>query len=154
MTHSCHVHCLGWVYCAWMRLDWLPSTCPCGQKCNVTHALNCKKGGFITIRQNNIRNFEAGLLSQVVMDVENWTTNAANRRWDISGTGNATKPDIRARGVWRDGQNAFFDVLVPHGKVYLMSPVPYVVKSASPDQELFSEVTRNLSSRIWVRLMA
>ena len=27
-------------------------------------------------------------------------------------SGNASRPDIRARGVWRAGQNAFFDVRV------------------------------------------
>ena len=29
--------------------------CPCGQKYNVTHALNCKKGGFVTICHNSLR---------------------------------------------------------------------------------------------------
>ena len=27
-------------------------------------------------------------------------------------TGDNAKPDIRARGVWRDGQNAYFDVRI------------------------------------------
>ena len=48
----------------------LPSNCPCGQKFNVTHALNCKKGGFLTMRHSNIRDFEATLLRIVHNDVE------------------------------------------------------------------------------------
>ena len=52
------------------ELKGLPSVCPCGQKFDVTHALNCKKGGFITIRHNNIRDYEASLLSKIVSDVE------------------------------------------------------------------------------------
>ena len=28
----------------------LPAMCPCGEKYNVTNALNCKKGGFMTMR--------------------------------------------------------------------------------------------------------
>ena len=28
----------------------LPSKCSCGQVYNVTHVLNCKKGGFVIIR--------------------------------------------------------------------------------------------------------
>ena len=98
-------------------LKHLPSTCPCGQKFDVTHALNCKKGGFITIRHNNIRNFEAGLLTQVVNDVEIEPNLQPLDGEIFQGlTGDAAKPDIRARGVWRDGQNAFFDVRVtnPH----------------------------------------
>ena len=39
-------------------LKGLPAMCPCGQKYNVTHALNCKKGGFVTMRHNNLRYFE------------------------------------------------------------------------------------------------
>ena len=48
----------------------LPSNCPCGQKFNVTHVLNCKKGGFMTMRHNNIRDFEANLLRIVHNDIE------------------------------------------------------------------------------------
>ena len=28
----------------------LPGMCPCGKKYNVTHALDCKKGGFVTMQ--------------------------------------------------------------------------------------------------------
>ena len=48
----------------------LPSNCPCSQKFNVTHALNCKKGGFLIMRHNNIRDFEANLLRVVHNNVE------------------------------------------------------------------------------------
>ena len=32
----------------------MPSQCPCGQNCDVTHAMNCKKGGFVIMRHNNV----------------------------------------------------------------------------------------------------
>ena len=44
--------------------------CPCVEKYNVTHALDCKKGGFVTMRHNNLRDFEADMLSKIVNDVE------------------------------------------------------------------------------------
>ena len=50
-------------------LKGLPAMCHCGQKYNVTHALNCKKGGFVTMRHNNLRDFEVGMLSEIVNDV-------------------------------------------------------------------------------------
>ena len=51
------------------------------------------------MRHNNLRNFEADMLSKIVNNMEM-----------ISG--NASRPNIRARGVWRAGQNTFFDVRV------------------------------------------
>ena len=32
--------------------------------------MNCKKGGFVTIRHNNIRDYEANLLAKIHTDVE------------------------------------------------------------------------------------
>ena len=95
----------------------LPSVCPCGQKFDVTHALNCKKGGFVTIRHNNIRDYEASLLSKIVADVETEPALQPVEGEVITGLqGDNARSDVRARGVWRAGQNAFFDVRVtnPH----------------------------------------
>ena len=87
------------------HLRGLPSKCTCGQVYDVTHALNCKKGGFVIIRHNKIRDFEASLLKKVVSDVE---TEPQLQQVDgeiLDGlTEDNAKPDIRARGVWRDGQ--------------------------------------------------
>ena len=51
-------------------LKGLPAMCPCSKKYNVTHALNCKKCDFVTIRHNNLRDFKADMLSKIVNDVE------------------------------------------------------------------------------------
>ena len=91
----------------------LTAMCPCGQKYDVTHALNCKKGGFVTMRHNNLRNFEADMLSKIVNDVETEPALQPVTGEIIEGPSrNASRPDIRAGGVWRAGQNAFFDVRV------------------------------------------
>ena len=47
-----------------------PSKCPCGSTFNLTHALNCHRGGFVNARHNNIRNLECSLLKTIVQDVE------------------------------------------------------------------------------------
>ena len=94
-------------------LKGLPAMCPCGQKCNVTHALNCKKGGFVTMQHNNLRDFEADILSKIVSDVETEPELQLVTDEIIEGlSGNASRPDIRARDVWRACQNIFFDVRV------------------------------------------
>ena len=91
----------------------LPSKCPCGQQFNLNHALNCKRGGLVIIRHNNIRDFEANLIRQVCNDVETEPPLQPLDGEIINGlTGDEARPDLRARGFWRHGQNAYFDVRV------------------------------------------
>ena len=56
-----------------LRYGWslkrLPETCECGTNFTTDHALSCKKGGFITLRHNIIRNITATLLREVCHDV-------------------------------------------------------------------------------------
>ena len=93
----------------------MPLKCPCGQAFSVTHAMNCKRGGFITMRHNDIRDFEVNLLSKVCNDVESEPslqpiTNESLPYSNIKG--DDARLDVRARSFWRKGQNAFFDVRV------------------------------------------
>ena len=93
----------------------LPSMCVCGQPFNVTHAMNCKKGGFISARHDNIRDFEAKLLSQVCNDVETEPPLQPLSSEHLPRSANTSaeaRLDVRARGFWRRGQNAFFDIRV------------------------------------------
>ena len=95
------------------ELRGLPSKCPCGLPFNLNHALNCKRGGLVIIRHNNIRDFEANLLRQVCNDVETEPPLQPLEGENIAGlTGDEARPDVRARGFWRHGQNAYFDVRV------------------------------------------
>ena len=56
-----------------LRYNWqplhTPSTCGCGAKFSVEHALSCPKGGFPSIRHNEIRDLTANLLTEVCSDV-------------------------------------------------------------------------------------
>ena len=47
-----------------------PQSCACGNKFDVTHAMVCPKGGFLTIRHNEVRDLTANLLTDVCHDVE------------------------------------------------------------------------------------
>ena len=86
----------------------LLSNCPCGQKFNVTHALNCKKGGFVTMRHNNIHDFEANLMRimQNDVEVESQLQQVENEHFNGLKEDYA-RPDIRAKGVLRNAQNAY-----------------------------------------------
>ena len=91
----------------------LPSKYPCGQSFNMTHALNCKTGSFITIRHNRVRDFEAQLLSEICNYFEIKLPMQPLEGETINGfTGLNAKPDVRAREFLRKGQNTFFDVRI------------------------------------------
>ena len=99
-----------------MPLKNLPSKCACGAPFDITHALNCHKGGFVNARHDNIRDLEAKLLQSVCHDVE--TEPLLQKVENKQGYCNSAilnddaRLDIRARGFWRQGQNNFFDVRV------------------------------------------
>ena len=94
----------------------LPAKCPCGANYNVTHALDCHKGGFVNARHDQIRDVEAQLLKIVVHDVETESQlqPVVNKQGYCKSAilKDGARLDVRARGFWREGQNAFFDVRV------------------------------------------
>ena len=93
---------------------------------NLTHVLNCKKGGFVTIRHDEIGIFNADLLKRVCSDVQvEPQLQPLNGEQVSSGsvTGDEARLDIRARGFWRSGQSAFFDIRV--SKTMQIQPVHY-----------------------------
>ena len=56
-----------------LRYGWTPfhqpSKCECGNSFNVEHALSCSKGGFPSLRHNEIRDITASLLTEVCSEV-------------------------------------------------------------------------------------
>ena len=94
----------------------LPSHCACGKVFDVNHALNCHRGGYIIIRHNAVRDFLAGLVTTVCSDVEVEPSLQPLEGEEFAKattlTGDQARPDIRARGFFRAGQHAFFDVKV------------------------------------------
>ena len=107
----------GWI------LTRLPTTCECGAKFDIQHALSCKKGGFVSLRHNHVRNITAALLKEVCKDVrvEPQLQQLTGETFNSSAvTGNEARLDICARSFWEAGQIAFFDVRVfnPTAKRY------------------------------------
>ena len=102
----------------------LPSHCVCGTKFTVEHALNCKKGGFITSRHNDLRRITADFLKEVCLDVEEEPL-----LQEITGevfqaktakTEKEARLDVAARGFWMRGQKLYCDIRVfnPLAKCY------------------------------------
>ena len=82
----------------------IPRYCVCGTLNSIDHTLICKRGGYVSMRHNLMRDLEAKLLSEVCRDVvieptllpitgETFALRTAN-------TANEARLDISARGVW------------------------------------------------------
>ena len=92
-------------------LKGMPSQCLCGQNYDVTHAMNCKKGRFVIMRHNNVQNFEANLVKTTLNNFEIESRLQKIDNEELNGLiGDNARPDVRARGVWIQGQNALFDI--------------------------------------------
>ena len=107
-----------------LPLKRLPTTCVCGAPFKLEHALSCCKGGFISIRHNDVRDFTAELLSECCKDVSiepilQELTGEALPPSTIQT--NEARVDVAARGFWTKGQVAYFDVKVfnPTAKVHM-----------------------------------
>ena len=104
-----------------LRYGWqpshLPSHCICGKSFTVEHALICTRGGYPSIRHNELRDITAGFLTGVCHNVgtepppqpitgEQLILRSAN-------TEDGARLDVAADEFWgRDRSRAFFDIRV------------------------------------------
>ena len=91
-----------------LRYGWtpknLPSKCACGSSFTIEHALSCAKGGYPSIRHNEIRDLTANLLSEVCNNVCTEPELLPVTGENLSGASANAQPgarlDIAANGVW------------------------------------------------------
>ena len=103
-----------------LRYGWdfpeLPRNCVCGELNTVSHTLDCKHGGFVSLRHNELRDTEAHILKEVAYDVrvEPELQDLSENIQLSSGSNlaNNTRLDISARGVFSRSEVTFFDVRV------------------------------------------
>ena len=100
-----------------LRYNWnipgMPHFCGCGQKNNVNHTLICKKGGYVAMRHNNLRDLNAELQREVCRDVVVEPCLLPVNTEEIEGTVQE-RADISSRGLWSTFERTFFDVRVLH----------------------------------------
>ena len=53
-----------------LRLADVPRTCACGDDYSINHCLTCKRGGYVIIRHNAVRDTLAEVLREVCCDVK------------------------------------------------------------------------------------
>ena len=119
------------------QLDRLPSKCECGSTVSIDHALSCKKGGFVSLRHNQVRKLKASLLDEVCHDV-------CVGPQLLQLTGENLNEKMVARRFWVTGQMAFFDV-----RVFNRIAKRYVHRGTSKAYQLNKkEKNRNYNERI------
>ena len=110
-----------------LRYGWSPLNvrvhCASGTSFTVQHALSCQKGGFPTLRHNEVRDLTANLMAEVCHDVCTEPHLQTVTGEILSGasaiTNDGARLDVAASGFW-GGQHeqalAFFDVRLfnPH----------------------------------------
>lgn len=105
-----------------LRYGWdiknAPQTCICGVSFSVDHAMICKRGGFIIMRHNEIRDITAKLLTEVCHSVATepplQPLSGESFSYRSAIVGAEARLDIKAHGFWNSTQDAFFDVRVFH----------------------------------------
>ena len=129
-----------------IRYGWilarLPSNWECGRKFDIQHALSGKKGGFISLRHNHLRNITATMLKELCKDIR-----VGPQLQEVTGeilhpstiTSNEARLDICARGFWQAGQIVFFNL-----KVFNPTAKQYVNQEISKTYELKEREKRKL----------
>ena len=108
-----------------LRYGWtpsnLPSKCDCDNTLTVEHALSCSKGGFPTLRHNEIRDLTANLLtetcSEVCIEPNLQPVTPEQLSGATANTQDGARLDVSANGVWGGRhEKTYFDVRVfnPH----------------------------------------
>ena len=103
-----------------LRYGWpvegLPTQCVCGVSFDANHAMVCKKGGFLCIRHDEVRDIAADLLREVCHEVTVEPTllplTGKQLAYLTANRTNEARLDVSARGFWTRGQRAFFDIRV------------------------------------------
>ena len=78
--------------------------------------MNCKKDGFTSTRYNDLRDLTANMMSKVCKDTETEPKltpfSGKKLQGRMSNISSEVSIDIRARGLWIQEQQAFFELLV------------------------------------------
>ena len=98
-----------------LRLADVPRCCACGANYSINHCLTCKKGGFVHVRHNAVRDTVHELMTEVCKDVQlepallpvtGETLHASANKND------GARSDVSALSFWIPMSRAFFDIRV------------------------------------------
>ncbi|KAG0714909.1 hypothetical protein GWK47_013166 [Chionoecetes opilio] len=78
--------------------------------------MTCKRGGFVCIRHDEVRDVTASMLREVCRDVSTEPTllplDGEHLQYRTANTANEARVDVSARGFWTRGRRAFMDIRI------------------------------------------
>jgi len=119
--HGFALHKTGFHDAIALRYGWdparVPLHCPCGAKFTIEHSFSCAKGGFPSIRHNEIRDLTANLLAEVghEIQVEPHLQPITGEEFPLasSNVNDGARLDISVNGFWGGNcERTFLDVKV------------------------------------------
>ena len=136
--HAFHLHKGDFRDALSLRYSLLPlytaKTCHCRTSFSVDHAMVCPFGGFPTFRHNEVHDLTATLLTEVCHNVATepplQPITAETFPYATVNTADDAHLDVKARGFWCRGQDAFFDVCVfyPNASSYCTLGLSFTYK--------------------------
>ena len=117
-----------------LRYGWdipnTPSFCQCGKENNIDHSLNCKKGGYIIMRHNRVRDLEAELMKEVChnVQIEPQLLPIESDHERDGNTATRARLDVAGVGVWGAYEKTFLDIRImhPNSPSYINQPIEQV----------------------------
>ena len=115
-----------------LRYGWnipnTPSYCQCSKENDIDHSLNCKKGGYVSLRHNRVRDLEASLMREVCHNVQTEPELLPIDREEHSESGTVAERarlDVAGVGVWGAYEKTFLDIRImhPNSPSYVNKPV-------------------------------
>ncbi|KAG0721638.1 hypothetical protein GWK47_046071 [Chionoecetes opilio] len=83
---------------------------------NVDHTMTCKKGGFVCIRHDEVRDLTASMFREVCRDVSTEPTllplNGEHMQYMTANTANEARCGRKCSCFWSRGQRAFMDIRI------------------------------------------
>ena len=82
----------------------LPTSCLCRSKFDIQHSMSCRKGDFLYIKHNDLRDLTANMISEVCKDtkIKSKLTPLSGEELQgrTSNNSNVARVDTRIRGFW------------------------------------------------------
>ena len=143
-----------------LRYGWqIPDTpvlCGCGSDNTIDHILTCKRGGYVSMRHNALRDIEGELLRNICKDVKIEPQLIPNQNENAGSNAEGARLDISAIGLWSNHERTFFDVRVTHPTAisHMKKPLAYLyIENENQKKNMYNDRVLNVEKATFTPLV-